>query len=155
MPRLGPLTSLCGGPPRRLTLVRAPAGWGKSSLLSTWSVAMDESRPFAWLALDRADNDPIRFFMYLIESLRTLAPTIGEHAQAILSAPGISVVDDVLPVLINDLDSLEDEGITGISIPTPQIVLYVALAAVAGVLAAVGPARSAAKVDVLKAVVTD
>lgn len=51
--------------------------------------------------------------------------------------------------------ALEDEGITGISIPGPQIVLYVALAAVAGVLAAVGPARSAAKVDVLRAVVTD
>jgi len=50
---------------------------------------------------------------------------------------------------------LESEGITGIAIPGPQIVLYVALAAVAGVLAAVGPARSAAKVDVLKAVVTD
>jgi putative ABC transport system permease protein len=50
---------------------------------------------------------------------------------------------------------LEAEGITGIAIPGPQIVLYVALAAVAGVLAAVGPARSAAKVDVLKAVVTD
>ncbi|HYO39250.1 MAG TPA: FtsX-like permease family protein [Nocardioidaceae bacterium] len=51
--------------------------------------------------------------------------------------------------------ALEDQGITGISIPAPQIVVYVALAAVAGVLAAVGPARSAAKVDVLKAVVTD
>ncbi|MET1060824.1 MAG: FtsX-like permease family protein [Nocardioides sp.] len=51
--------------------------------------------------------------------------------------------------------ALEDEGITGISIPGPQIALYVALAAVAGVLAAVGPAKSAAKVDVLKAVVTD
>ena len=51
--------------------------------------------------------------------------------------------------------ALEDEGITGISVPGPQIALYVALAAVAGVLAALGPARSAAKVDVLKAVVTD
>jgi putative ABC transport system permease protein len=51
--------------------------------------------------------------------------------------------------------ALKDEGITGISIPGPQIAIYVAAAAVAGVLAAVGPARSAAKVDVLKAVVTD
>ena len=51
--------------------------------------------------------------------------------------------------------ALKDEGIKAISIPGPQIALYVALAAVAGVLAAVGPARSAAKVDVLKAVVTD
>ncbi len=51
--------------------------------------------------------------------------------------------------------ALEDQGITGISVPGPQIAVYVALAAVAGVLAALGPARSAAKVDVLKAVVTD
>ena len=50
---------------------------------------------------------------------------------------------------------LKDEGIKSISIPTAQIALYVALAAVAGVVAAIGPARSAAKVDVLKAVVTD
>ena len=51
--------------------------------------------------------------------------------------------------------ALKDEGIKAISIPVSQVVLYVALAAVAGVLAALGPARSAAKVDVLKAVVTD
>ena len=51
--------------------------------------------------------------------------------------------------------ALKDEGIKAISIPGPQIALYVALAAVAGVLAAVGPARSAARVDVLRAVVSD
>jgi putative ABC transport system permease protein len=51
--------------------------------------------------------------------------------------------------------ALKDEGIKAISVPVPQVLLYVALAAVAGVLAAVGPARSASKGDVLKAVVTD
>ena len=51
--------------------------------------------------------------------------------------------------------ALKDEGIKSISIPVLQVAMYVALAAVAGVVAAVGPARSAAKVDVLKAVVTD
>jgi putative ABC transport system permease protein len=51
--------------------------------------------------------------------------------------------------------ALKDEGITAISVPVPQVLLYVVLAALAGVLAAVGPARSAAKVDVLRAVVTD
>ena len=51
--------------------------------------------------------------------------------------------------------ALADEGIKAISIPGLQVALYVVLAAVAGVLAAVGPARSAAKVDVLKAVVAD
>jgi putative ABC transport system permease protein len=51
--------------------------------------------------------------------------------------------------------ALKDEGIKAISIPVPQVTMYVVLAAVAGVLAALGPARSASKVDVLKAVVTD
>ena len=51
--------------------------------------------------------------------------------------------------------ALKDEGIKAISIPVPQVTMYVVLAAVAGVLAAIGPARSASKVDVLKAVVTD
>ncbi len=51
--------------------------------------------------------------------------------------------------------ALKDEGIKAISIPVPQVTMYVVLAAVAGVIAAVGPARSASKVDVLKAVVTD
>jgi putative ABC transport system permease protein len=51
--------------------------------------------------------------------------------------------------------ALKDQGITAISVPVAQVVLYVALAAVAGVLAAVGPSRGAAKVDVLKAVVSD
>ncbi len=51
--------------------------------------------------------------------------------------------------------ALKDEGIKAISIPVEQVTLYVVLAAVAGVLAAIGPARSAAKVDVLKAVVSD
>ncbi len=109
VPRLDPLSALCEGPPRRLTLVRAPAGWGKSSLLSTWSLSPRETRPFAWLALDRADNDPIRFFLYVIQALQALAPTFGAHAEPILRAPGISLVDDVLPVLVNDLDTLEDD----------------------------------------------
>jgi putative ABC transport system permease protein len=51
--------------------------------------------------------------------------------------------------------AMHDQGIKSIVIPGPQIALYVGLAAIAGVLAAIGPARSAAKVDVLKAVVTD
>ena len=51
--------------------------------------------------------------------------------------------------------ALKDQGITSIVVPGPQVALYVALAGAAGVLAAIGPSRSAAKVDVLKAVVTD
>ncbi len=70
-------------------------------------MAAEESRRFAWLALDRGDNDPNRFFLYVIEALRALAPAIGEQSEAILRAPGVSVVDDVLPTLINELDALD------------------------------------------------
>jgi len=104
--RTDPLVPLSSGPPRRLTLVRAPAGWGKSSLVATWSASADEARPFAWLSLDRGDNDPVRFFLYAIEALRELTPTVGDHAERVLRAPGISLVDDVLPILINELDKL-------------------------------------------------
>jgi len=97
---------LTSGPARGLTLIRAPAGWGKSSLLAGWQADDDESRPFAWLALDPGDNDPVRFFMYVIEALRSLAPPIGERSSVVLRAPGVSFVDDVLPVLINELETL-------------------------------------------------
>jgi LuxR family maltose regulon positive regulatory protein len=55
------LLDLCVGPPRKLTLVRAPAGWGKSTLLADWHALESETRPFAWVALDGGDNDPVRF----------------------------------------------------------------------------------------------
>jgi putative ABC transport system permease protein len=51
--------------------------------------------------------------------------------------------------------ALKDEGIKAISVPVPQVALYIVLAGLAGVLAAIGPARSAARVDVLRAVVTE
>src|SRR5215210_2886805 len=72
------LLELCAGPPRKLTLIRAPAGWGKSTLLADWHAFESETRPFAWLALDRDDNDPVRFWTYLIEALRLLDPSAGE-----------------------------------------------------------------------------
>ena len=106
-----PSPSLINGRPRRLTLVRAPAGWGKSSLLSAWAGDAGETRPFGWLSLDDGDNDPIRFFSYTIEALRTPTPTIGHQSLAILKAPGVNLVDDVLPVLLNELEGLPELSI--------------------------------------------
>ncbi len=103
--RTDPLSSLSSGQRRRLTLVRAPAGWGKSSLVATWCASGEDARPFAWLSLDRGDNDPVRFFLYAIEALRELHPMVGAQAERVLRAPGISLVDDVLPLLINELDA--------------------------------------------------
>ena len=102
------LLELCAGPPRKLTLIRAPAGWGKSTLLADWHALEGETRPFAWVALDAGDNDPVRFWTYLIHALRTLDPSVGEVSLSMLRAPRVSVVGDVLPALCNELAALSD-----------------------------------------------
>ena len=100
------LLELCAGPPRKLTLIRAPAGWGKSTLLADWHALESETRPFAWVALDSDDNDPVRFWTYVIHALHTLDPSAGEASLPMLRAPRVSVVDDVLPALCNELTAL-------------------------------------------------
>ena len=95
------LRRLRAAPLAKVTLVCAPAGWGKSTLLSEWRADAREQRPFAWVSLDQADNDPLRFWTYVIEALRTLEPEVGAGPLAMLRTPGISVVEVVLPELIN------------------------------------------------------
>ena len=63
---------LSAAPGARLALIRAPAGWGKSTLLVQWRSAERDRRTFAWVTLDSADSDPIRFWAYAIEALRTV-----------------------------------------------------------------------------------
>jgi LuxR family maltose regulon positive regulatory protein len=64
---------------RKLTLISAPAGFGKTTAVSEWLAGFD--RPAAWLSLDEGDNDPARFLAYLIAALRTLAPRQNDAAQ--------------------------------------------------------------------------
>jgi LuxR family maltose regulon positive regulatory protein len=94
---------LVAGGERKLALLCAPAGWGKTILLSEWSASADESRPFAWVSLDPEDDDPVRFWSYLIGALRTVEPGFGEEALARLPSAGSSLVEVVLPPLINEL----------------------------------------------------
>jgi len=101
------LLALCAGAPRKLTVVRAPAGWGKSTLLAEWHAAEAESRRFAWLTLDRGDNDPVRFWTYLIEALRTQHPDAGATSLPTLEAPRVDIVEDVLPALGDELATSE------------------------------------------------
>jgi LuxR family maltose regulon positive regulatory protein len=87
----------------RVTLVAAAPGSGKTSLLSEWHSDFRETRPFAWISLDAADNDPVRFWDGVFAALQTIAPDIGCPAQTALHSPGTTVPDHVLPLLINDL----------------------------------------------------
>jgi LuxR family maltose regulon positive regulatory protein len=98
---------LSDAPGARVALIRAPAGWGKSTLLSQWRSAEQGRRGFAWVTLDSTDSDPIRFWAYVLEALRTHAPGLGSRSLALLRAPGVDLVGEMLPVLVGELDTFE------------------------------------------------
>ncbi|QJY48999.1 LuxR C-terminal-related transcriptional regulator [Pseudonocardia broussonetiae] len=89
-----------------LTLVSAPAGFGKTTLLTEWIAA--DGRPAGWLSLDRRDNDPTTFWTYVITALRMVAPQVGAAALALLESPR-TPVEDVLATLLNDLSTVPDD----------------------------------------------
>jgi LuxR family maltose regulon positive regulatory protein len=98
------------GAASKLVLVSAPAGFGKTTLLSEWLAAgpaapVDE-RLVAWLSLDRGDNDPASFWACVIAALRTVASGVGESALALLHAPQRPPIETVLTALLNDLDAI-------------------------------------------------
>jgi LuxR family maltose regulon positive regulatory protein len=91
---------------RRLTLIAAPAGFGKTTLVSEWIAGC--GRPTAWLSLDEGDSDPARFLAYLIAAVRTIAPNIGAEVLSALQSPQSPSVDAVLTALLNDIAALPD-----------------------------------------------
>jgi LuxR family transcriptional regulator, maltose regulon positive regulatory protein len=93
---------------RRLNLVAAPAGWGKTSLLAEW-LSVEDEVTFAWLSLDEGDNDPARFWSYVSAALRRAGVDVPAAFEAAVSAPGASVTDTALPVLVNALMAAEQE----------------------------------------------
>jgi ATP/maltotriose-dependent transcriptional regulator MalT len=104
--RDGVLSRLTGAQQAKLVLIRAPAGWGKTTLLAQWLLAEAARRRFAWVTLDRRDSDPVRFWTYAIEALRRLDPRIGAGSLAFLAVPRVNVARDVLPVLLGELAHL-------------------------------------------------
>ncbi len=96
------LARLSAGLSRRLTLVDAPAGWGKTTLLSRWREAEAEAVAFAWVSLDDGDNDPVWFWTYLVEALRTVEPGAGATTLALVRNPGTSILEVGLPTLLNE-----------------------------------------------------
>jgi LuxR family maltose regulon positive regulatory protein len=88
-----------------LTLVVAPAGWGKSTLVADW-LAHDEVTA-GWVSLDGGDNDPKRFWRYLLLAAEQAGAAAGATAQRRLDAAGSDVLRDVLPAFINELASAQ------------------------------------------------
>jgi LuxR family maltose regulon positive regulatory protein len=121
-PRL--LERLANGLGGKLTLIAAPAGFGKTTLLaqglgvSGWELDGSSAKPqlptstphqAAWLSLDAADNDPTTFLRYLIAALHTIAPNISTAAQ--LRSPQLPPSDILLTALVNDLTTLPGESL--------------------------------------------
>ncbi|MFL5653768.1 MAG: LuxR C-terminal-related transcriptional regulator, partial [Ktedonobacteraceae bacterium] len=95
-----------------LTLIVAPAGWGKTTLLSAWHAdASPGAWPLAWVSLDEGDNDPIRFWTYVIGALDTLHPGVGETPLALMYASSSPPIGDVLASLLNALTQLPTETV--------------------------------------------
>jgi LuxR family maltose regulon positive regulatory protein len=87
-----------------LTLISAPAGFGKTTVVSEWIAA--SGRPVAWLSLDEADGDPPRFLAYLIAALRTVAPQIGDGLLDALQSAQPPPAESILTSLLNEIAAL-------------------------------------------------
>ena len=92
-----------------LVLVSAPAGFGKTTLLTEWLAAAEaDGRSVAWLSLDQRDNDPALFWTYLVAALRTAVPGVGASALE-LQQSSQSSTEAVLATLLNDLSAVPDD----------------------------------------------
>ncbi|MEM9908465.1 MAG: LuxR C-terminal-related transcriptional regulator [Cyanobacteria bacterium P01_D01_bin.44] len=93
-------------PKRKLTLISAPAGFGKTTLLAEW-VAAVPTRSVAWVSLDQSDNDPAVFWTYLITTLHKIQPSLGEQSLSLLQSPQPPPIESVLMTLLNELTAVE------------------------------------------------
>jgi LuxR family maltose regulon positive regulatory protein len=106
----------------KLTLISAPAGFGKTTLLGEWLASLSSEFPepqptqnsklktqnlqVAWLSLDEADADLARFLAYLVAALQTIAPTIGASLSGVLQSPQPPPPEVVLTALLNDIAAI-------------------------------------------------
>ncbi len=104
-PRL--VERLDAGMGHRLVLISAPAGFGKTTLLSEWISQSDT--PVAWVSLDEGDNDPVQFLAYFIAALQTIEKSIGNKALSVLQSPQPPPIDFLVTNLINDITVVDQD----------------------------------------------
>jgi LuxR family transcriptional regulator, maltose regulon positive regulatory protein len=105
VPRAGLQSLLQAGLQGKLCLLSAPAGSGKTTLLTQWC-AVAGAGQVAWVTLDEGDNDPTRFWAYVVEALRTVEPTVGTAALAALGRTDPDLYRAVLPSLHSELSAV-------------------------------------------------
>jgi len=92
-----------------LILISAPAGFGKTTLLSECVRKNQPDTRAAWFSLDEGDNDPTRFWSYFIAALQNIQPACGEKILPLLHSSQQPAFEQILTVLINDLAEIEDD----------------------------------------------
>src|SRR5512136_2002658 len=90
----------------KLTLISAPAGFGKTTLVSQWLAGCQ--RPVAWLSLDEGDNDPTRFLTYVVAAWQTVTPKIGAGVLAALHSSQPPPTELLLTALLNEIAAVQD-----------------------------------------------
>jgi LuxR family maltose regulon positive regulatory protein len=102
------LTFLSNSLNRKVSVISAPTGYGKTTLLAHWRQIEEAEMPFAWVTLDEQDNDLIRLWRHIVESLRQVVPAedFGADVLTGMSVRGQDFVGSVIPTLINELAEL-------------------------------------------------
>jgi len=94
---------------RKLTLISAPAGYGKTSMVAEWLRGL--GLPAAWLSLDELDNDPSRFLAYFIAAFQSIHPDFGKSVQSLLQAPQHPPSEVILTLLLNEFSALSPSSV--------------------------------------------
>src|SRR5690348_11217835 len=122
------LARLDEGLEHKLTLLSAPAGFGKTTLVSEWIAAhskRQDALTVAWVSLDAGDNDPVRFWRYVITACQPLHENVGASALALLQAWRRLPPETMLTTFINELAQLERKAILVLEdyhvITSPQV----------------------------------
>jgi LuxR family transcriptional regulator, maltose regulon positive regulatory protein len=106
MPRRGltEAAATCGMP---VVSIVAPAGFGKTTLLAQWEQL--DGRPFAWVSLDRRDNDPLVLWNYLVAAIRHIEPSFGAAVEPALRSAGGIMLEVIVPRILQELESTDRE----------------------------------------------
>ncbi|MCK4792733.1 MAG: hypothetical protein KAV87_53890, partial [Desulfobacteraceae bacterium] len=105
------LSRLSEGISTKLTLISAPTGYGKTTLVLDWLVHSGSGYPVAWVSLDESENDPIQFLLYVIAALEKIQEDVGQDVRAILQGSQELQIQTILSVLINDIDLIGEDFI--------------------------------------------
>ncbi len=106
VPRPRLIERLNEGLHHKLTLISAPAGFGKTTLVSEWLAGIKQ--PAAWLSLDEGDSDPTRFIAYLVAALRSVAANMGEGVLVALQSPQSQPSESILTALLNEIAAIPE-----------------------------------------------